>query len=198
MIRTWLTLIVITLSLPVFAQQNETGEADTADHFIRDDLFVFIHAGPSREYRILGSIDAGTAIQVIERDGDFTHVIDENNRDGWVESRYVSDTLPLSDQLPRLSQQLADSQSALSKAEKESARLRQQLNDSRQQIAQLSTSVEEKDKQVSELTAKVERADQDELITWFTRGGIVAGGGIVLGLIIAYLPKKRRRDSQWM
>lgn len=198
MIRTWLTLTLFALCFPVFAQQDSSDEAATASHFIRDDLFVFLHAGPSREYRILGSIDAGTALEVIERDGDFTHVVDEDNRDGWVESRYVSDTLPLSDQLPRLSQQLADSQSALADAESESARLRQQLNDSRQQIAQLSTSAEEKETQITELTRKVERADQDELITWFTRGGIVAGAGIILGLIIAYLPKKRRRDSQWM
>lgn len=196
MIRTWLTLILLALCFPVFAQQQDADA--TADHFIRDDLFVFIHTGPSREYRILGSIDAGTAITVIERDGDFTHIVDEDNRDGWVESRYVSDTLPLSDQLPRLSQQLADSQSALAKAESESARLRQQLNESRQQIAQLSTTVEEKDQEVSTLSAKVERADQDELIVWFTRGGMVAGAGILLGVILAYIPKKRRRDSGWM
>lgn len=198
MIRTWLTLTLFAMCFPVFAQQDSGEGTTTADHFIRDDLFVFLHAGPSREYRILGSIDAGTAIEVIERDGDFTHVVDEESRDGWVESRYVSDTLPLSDQLPRLSQQLADSQSALAEAESESARLRQQLNDSRQQIAQLSTAVEEKDTQVASLTKKVERADQDELMTWFTRGGMVAGAGILLGVILAYMPKKRRRDNQWM
>lgn len=198
MIRTWLTLTLFALCFPVFAQQDSGDGTATADHFIRDDLFVFLHAGPSREYRILGSVDAGTAIEVIERDGDFTHVVDEDNRDGWVESRYVSDTLPLSDQLPRLSQQLADSQSALAEAEGESARLRQQLNDSRQQIAQLSTVLEEKDMQIADLTKQVERADQDELMTWFTRGGMVAGAGILLGVILAYMPKKRRRDNQWM
>ena len=36
------------------------------------------------------------------------------------------------------------------------------------------------------------------MVEWFTRGGIVALGGIILGVIIAYLPKKRRRNDQWM
>ncbi|GGW79961.1 TIGR04211 family SH3 domain-containing protein [Alteromonas halophila] len=198
MIRSWLALTLFAFSLPLFAQLDSGDDAVTADHYIRDDLFVFMHTGPSREYRILGSINAGTAIEVLERDGEFTQITDEDERTGWVESRYVSDTLPVAKQLPRLSQQLADSQSALAEAESESARLRQQLNDSRQQIAELSTAVEEKDRKVSKLTTQVERADQDELVTWFTRGGMVAGAGILLGIIIAYLPKKRKRDNQWM
>ncbi|MEC8450560.1 MAG: hypothetical protein VXZ26_05765, partial [Pseudomonadota bacterium] len=45
------------------------------------------------------------------------------------------------------------------------------------------------------LTAKVDSANKDELVTWFTRGGMVAGVGILLGVMLTYLPKRTRRCS---
>jgi SH3 domain protein len=33
---------------------------------------------------------------------------------------------------------------------------------------------------------------------WFTRGGMVAGAGILLGIILTYLPKRKRRSNEWM
>ena len=103
-----------------------------------------------------------------------------------------------SEQLPIISEQLADSQAALQAASQENARLRQQLNDARQQVAQLSTETQTQAEKVTRLTAKVESADKDEMVTWFTRGGMVAGAGILLGVFLTYLPKKRNRSKEWM
>jgi SH3 domain protein len=102
------------------------------------------------------------------------------------------------EQLPLLQEQLADSQSRLQGAQSENARLRQQLNDARQQVSQLTTSNEEQASELSRLNAQVESANKDELVTWFTRGGMVAGAGILLGVLLTYLPKRKRRNSEWM
>jgi SH3 domain protein len=97
-----------------------------------------------------------------------------------------------------LSEQLAQSQTSLQTTQRENANLRQQLNDARQQITQLTTDTEQQSNDIKRLSAQVESADKDELVTWFTRGGIVAGAGILLGVLLTYMPKKRNRSKEWM
>jgi SH3 domain protein len=200
MIRKWLAAALIACSFQAFSLQDTADLDASSSHYIRDDLFVFMHAGPGRNYRILGSINAGTPIAVLERDNDaeFTQISDDEGRTGWVESRFVSNTMSQAEQLPLLQEQLADSQSRLQGAQSENARLRQQLNDARQQVSQLTTSNEEQASELSRLNAQVESANKDELVTWFTRGGMVAGAGILLGVLLTYLPKRKRRNSEWM
>jgi SH3 domain protein len=200
MIRKWLAAALIACSFQAFSLQDTANLEASSSHYIKDDLFVFIHAGPGRNYRILGSINAGTPISVLETDSDaeFTQINDNEGRTGWVESRFVSNTISQAELLPQLRTQLEDSQSNLQAVQSENARLRQQLNDARQQVSQLTTSNEEQSAELVRLNAKVESANKDEMVTWFTRGGMVAGAGILLGVLLTYLPKRKRRNSEWM
>ena len=133
-----------------------------------------------------------------DNDAEFTQITDNEGRKGWVESKFVSNTMSQAEQLPIISEKLAESQSGLQAAQSENAKLRQQLNDARQKVSKLTTTNDEQASQIIRLTAKVESANKDELVTWFTRGGIVAGVGILLGVMLTYLPKRKRRNSEWM
>lgn len=200
MIRKWLSVALFACSCQALALQDTPPLEASSSHYIRDDLFIFMHTGPSRNYRILGSVEAGTPITVLARDNDtnYTQIKDDEDRTGWVETKFVTTTMSQSEQLPMISEQLADSQANLQQVQQENARLRQQLNDARQQVTQLTTQTEQQATEVTRLTAQVERADKDELVTWFTRGGMVAGAGILLGVFLTYLPKKRNRSKEWM
>ena len=200
MIRKWLAVALFTYSFQAVALQDIADLEASSSHYIKDDLFIFMHTGPSRNYRILGSIEAGTPITVLTQNNEteFTQITDNDGREGWVESKFISNTMSRAEQLPKIREQLAESQSALQASQSESARLRQQLNDARQQITQLSTENESQATAIVKLTSKVESANRDELVTWFTRGGLVAGGGILLGVLLTYFPKRRRRSSEWM
>lgn len=200
MIRKWLAVALFTYSFQAVALQDIADLEASSSHYIKDDLFIFMHTGPSRNYRILGSIEAGTPITVLTQNNEteFTQITDNDGREGWVESKFISNTMSRAEQLPKIREQLAESQSALQASQSESARLRQQLNDARQQITQLSTENESQAAAIVKLTSKVESANKDELVTWFTRGGLVAGGGILLGVLLTYFPKRRRRSSEWM
>ncbi len=193
MIRKWLAAALIACSFQAFSLQDTADLEASSSHYIRDDLFIFMHTGPGRNYRILGSIEAGTPITVL-----FTQITDNEGRKGWVESKFVSNTMSQAEQLPIISEKLAESQSGLQAAQSENAKLRQQLNDARQKVSKLTTTNDEQASQIIRLTAKVESANKDELVTWFTRGGIVAGVGILLGVMLTYLPKRKRRNSEWM
>lgn len=200
MIRKWLAVALFTYSFQAVALQDIADLEASSSHYIKDDLFIFMHTGPSRNYRILGSIEAGTPITVLTQNNEtqFTQITDNDGREGWVESKFISNTMSRAEQLPKIREQLAESQSALQASQSEIARLRQQLNDARQQITQLSTENESQATSIVKLTSKVESANKDELVTWFTRGGLVAGGGILLGVLLTYFPKRRRRSSEWM
>ena len=92
MIRKWLAVALFACSCQALAlQESDTLEASSS-HYIRDDLFIFLHTGPGRNYRILGSVEAGTPITVLDRDADaeFTQVTDDEGRKGWIESKYVT------------------------------------------------------------------------------------------------------------
>jgi multidrug efflux pump subunit AcrB len=115
-----------------------------------------------------------------------------------VEEKGVTTEMSQAEKLPMLSEQLAQSQTSLQTTQRENANLRQQLNDARQQITQLTTDTEQQSNDIKRLSAQVESADKDELVTWFTRGGIVAGAGILLGVLLTYMPKKRNRSKEWM
>ncbi|MCU7552998.1 TIGR04211 family SH3 domain-containing protein [Alteromonas sp. ASW11-19] len=200
MIRRWLSVALIAMSCQAFGLQDTSNLEASSSHYIRDDLFVFMHAGPGRNYRILGSIEAGTPITVLQRnqEQEFTQITDDEGREGWVETKYVSNTMSMAEQLPMISEQLADSQASLQAAQQETTRLRQQLNEARQQVARLTKQTDEQTEEITQLSTKLDRADQDELVRWFTRGGLVAGVGIILGVLLTFIPKKRRRNDQWM
>ncbi len=37
-----------------------------ADRYISDDLFTFMHSGPNNTYRIMGSVNAGSKVQLLQ------------------------------------------------------------------------------------------------------------------------------------
>lgn len=168
--------------------------------YVREDLFVFLHAGPGRNYRILGSIDAGTAITVGPRgsESDFTQVTDDQGREGWIESRFVSNEAPSTLRIPALESALEASQSDAATLAAENTELRQRVNQAEEQLASVNEQLQRQNSEVASLTASLDKADQDEQMRWFTRGGMVAGAGVLLGILLMLVPKKRRRNSEWM
>ncbi|RDV28212.1 TIGR04211 family SH3 domain-containing protein [Alteromonas aestuariivivens] len=199
MFRKWLTVALIACSTQLLAQQN-TEEFDASSaNYISDDLFTFMHTGPGRNYRILGSVDAGTPITILQRDTDsgYTEIRDNQDRTGWVDSDVISNQISRREQLPQALERLANAQTELQAAEYQNTELNQQLNDSRQQIARLTSQVEEQTQELNRVKQQLENASKDEMFMWFTRGGMVAGAGILLGIILTYLPKKRRRNNEW-
>lgn len=200
MIRRWLTITLMALSFQVAALQDIGDLEASSSNYIRDDLFVFLHAGAGRNYRILGSIEAGTPITVLQhnREQEFSQVKDNEGRTGWVETRFISNTMSRAEQLPKISQKLADSQAMLQGTQSENSRLKQQLNDARQSVAKLTQQTEEQGREIKRLTSELDSADVDQKIKWLTRGGILAGACVLLGVLVTYLPKKRRRNDEWM
>ncbi len=189
------------LASPVFAQ----------DRYIADELFTYMHSGPSNQYRIIGSIDAGEKIQLIStnKETDYSEIVDSRGRKGWVESRFVTRTVSMAVRLPQLEKELAQVKSQLATAretaDSEKAGLAESLEVRNQQISELEQNYSEISKQLTssqteirELRAKLDTQKEDLLLKYFMYGGGVAGGGLLLGLILPHImPRRKRNPAGW-
>lgn len=190
----------VVLSVALWLTPQTVNAQDNSIAHISDDLTVFIHTGPSRNYRIIGTIIAGSEISVLDRQGDpeFIQMRDAEGRTGWIEAQYISNTGTLRNDVTRLTDENADLSAQLSDAQQRLQRLRSENTTLQQQNSRLATELDASVKRADALQVKVDNADKTEQMEWFTRGGIIAAVCILLGILITYIPKKRRRDDQWM
>ncbi|WP_284694859.1 TIGR04211 family SH3 domain-containing protein [Photobacterium galatheae] len=179
--------------------------------YISDDLFTYMHRGPSTQYKILGSVNSGTKVTVLEtnRETGFVKVTDDRGRTGWVNSDYISNQVGLKERLPKLEKELSEVKKALANARKSSdernATLQSSLESRNTQISELEERNTSLNKQLStsqaeirELRAKLDTQADDLLMKWFTYGGMVAGGGLLFGLILPHLiPRRKKRNNGW-
>ncbi|EEW05767.1 conserved hypothetical protein [Vibrio mimicus VM603] len=189
------------LAAPTFAQ----------DRYIADKLFTYMHSGPSNQYRILGSIDAGEKVKLLDvnKDSGYSQVADERGRTGWVESRFITREVSNALRLPALEKELAEVKKQLANArqnaDSEKAGLAESLELRNQQIADLERNYGDISKQLTdsqteirELRAKLDTQKEDLLLKYFTYGGGVAGIGLLLGLVLPHIvPRRKRHPAGW-
>ncbi|CAG9295778.1 TIGR04211 family SH3 domain-containing protein [Celerinatantimonas diazotrophica] len=184
-----------------------------APRYVTNDLFIYMHSGPGNNYRIVGTVNAGEKVNEIEYDKDsqFAHIkVANSDKDGWIEADKLTNTPSLQMQLNTATAQLKSTQqklSALKQSSEQSASdktklitdLQQQLKTEQQRTADLNTHLNKLVSENKKLTMKLGNIQQNVQMQWLIKGGIVAGGGLIIGLIIPYLPRRRKRSSdRWM
>ncbi|OEF25475.1 TIGR04211 family SH3 domain-containing protein [Vibrio rumoiensis] len=181
------------------------------DSYISDKLFTYVHSGPSNDFRIIGSVNAGEPIQVLSnnKSSGFTQIIDSKGRKGWVESKYVTQDVSMSIRLPEVEKELAIVKDKLDNAEQtsdtEKAGLISSLKLSKQQITDLETNYRDINQQLTEsqeevrsLRAKIDTQKEDLLLRYFMYGGGVAGLGLLFGLVLPHIiPRRKKNNGGW-
>ncbi|MEJ2765763.1 TIGR04211 family SH3 domain-containing protein [Photobacterium sp. MCCC 1A19761] len=179
--------------------------------YISDDLFTYMHRGPSTQFRIMGSINTGTKVTLLEtnKENGFSRITDDRGRSGWVKTEYLSPQVGLKARFPVLQKELAEVKEALAHAkeseEAKTAGLQNSLKMRNEQIAELESQNSQLNEQlmtsqseIRELRAKLDTQKDDLLMKWFTYGGMVAGGGLLFGLVLPHMiPRRRRNNNGW-
>jgi len=194
-------VLLSMLAAPTFAQ----------DRYIADKLFTYMHSGPNNQYRILGSIDAGEKVKLLDvnKESGYSQIADERGRTGWVESRFVTREVSTALRLPALEKELAEVKNQLANARQnadsektglaESLELRnQQIADLERSYGDISKQLTESQTEIRELRAKLDTQKEDLLLKYFTYGGGVAGIGLLLGLVLPHIiPRRKRHPAGW-
>ena len=186
------------LSLQSLAQEPNDSEGEI--RYISDDLFTYLHAGPGRNFRILGTVVAGTRVTLLQEDAEknFVEIIDDKQRTGWIDAEFISVSSSVRALVPGLQQQVKDTEQTIQQQRVSNDLLNQQIADLTSQNTNLKTKLSDAEKENVQITQTLADYDQTAQMEWFTRGGIVAVISLLLGIILTYLPKKRRRNDNWM
>jgi len=195
----------------VLASMLAVPAAMAQDRYISDKLFTYMHSGPSNQFRIIGSVDAGDKVKQVStnRDTGYTQIEDAKGRKGWVESRFVTRQESMALRLPKLEKELADVKEKLanarSNADQEKAGLidsletrNTQINELEQGYSDMSKQLSASQEEVRKLRAKLDTQKDDLLLKYFMYGGGVAGLGLLFGLILPHIiPRRKRSPSGW-
>lgn len=179
------------------ATDNQTTQA-IEQGFIREDLFVYMHVGSSKKFKILGSINAGSSIEVLSRNEDtgFIEIKDQRGRIGWIENSSYTTTPPAALRMNELTEQLNQQNQIQQQNEATISQLRQQINQSQKALEQHKKDLEKAQKQRDQLSKQVSESQNEAMLKERVYGAGIVLGGILIGLILpAIWPKKRRRDG---
>jgi SH3 domain protein len=187
--------ILIFLLAPsgVFAAQAPT-------RFISDDVYTFIHGGPGTEFRILGSVEAGQPITLLDNtDGDFTQIIDHKGREGWVLTSLVTDQPSFRERFPEMEAQLKQANEQLNKITQNTDNTEEYLILANEKVTELNAALTIAVKQRDEAELKVQHGVDNRRYQMWQQGGLIGGMGALIGIILVYLPRpQRRKNSRWM
>ena len=167
--------------------------------YVSDNIFIYMRSGPSLKHRITGTVKVGTPLTTLQYNNDtkFMQVKKTTGKTGWVEAKDLQKELPATILLPEVQKQLQEAETKL-------ADITESMTEKETLIVNLQDEKEYLQKNIEELKAKNLELDllqdtKDERIKmeWMMYGGSVLFFGLLLGLIIPFLPRRKKRKNNW-
>jgi len=189
------SFILFTLTFPIFAVQVVAQEVTpkVEQAFITDELFIYMLAGSGKNYRILGTINAGSQIKLTGlSENNYTQIIDENDKKTWIESKYIVEQPGLRFVVAELNAQLAGATELNSQLDSQLNNVKANISNLNDKNSQLNTEIATLKNQLATSQSKLKTQDTDVQKQWFFTGAIVLGIGLILGLVIPRLGGRRR------
>ena len=200
--RLSLGLALGLLALPLQAQQND------ATHWVSDSLPTYVRSGPTDGYRIVGTLTAGEPGTQLETSGNYTRVQNADGNSVWILTSELQATPSAQVRVPALEQQVAELSAELDgineQWESRTAAQSEALETREARIADLEARNEALDAEseqsrqtIRQLQARLDTQEEDLLMRYFMYGGGVAGAGLLVGLIVPHLPRRKRKRDRW-
>lgn len=168
---------------------------------------VTMRTGPSIENKIVAMLETGTRLEVVEFKPDWSLVQTDNQKRGWVLTRFLTEEKPLSFQVEMLRKENEILAAALEKIEKENQGLAEKNTDlvdvekKYRELEQASADFLKLDAQYKALVQLSEDQKQqiealrenlnNEAMLWFLSGA----GVFIVGFILGLSTRKKKRQS---
>lgn len=184
-------------------------QASQSAQWVADDLTTFVRSGPSNEYRIVGALSSGAQVTLLETSGDYSRVRTGDGDEVWIKSEQLQDERSLKERVPELRSRVDSLGSQLESINGEwqgrVATMTETLKIRQQRIAELESRNAELGRQLSQAQASLRRfearldtQEEDLLMRYFMYGGGVAGTGLIVGLLVPHLPRRRSKRDRWL
>ena len=88
------------LSCALLGTGIATAHAET--QYVTENLSTFLRRGAGEQFKIAGSIQAGEAVNVLDRQGKYTLIRDNKSREAWILNSDLSNTPSIKEENPKL------------------------------------------------------------------------------------------------
>ena len=154
--------------------------------WIKDELRLNLRTGPGVQFRIMGRMKTGDAVQVLERGDGWTKVRVPSLGEGWIPEGYLQPTPPAAVRLAQSETQTSEFRGQLESLTESTAELEQE-NET------LAARDGEQRQQITTLTREnLELRAGARWPEWITGAGIL-GTGMLMGMIVRSLSGRRSR-----
>lgn len=191
--------LIYTICLSALLSVSGAIHAQESEHFISETLYTFMHSGPSNEYRIIGSVTSATPVTLLGKseDGAYVQIKDPKGREGWIDANALDSGATRQQQLDALSQQLESVSLEMQQRQQSVASFQSEIDNLKQTIADKEQALIKAQQQLETLQVRLAGLGDETEMKWFMNGGAVAGGGVLLGLLLSLISRRKRRDN-WM
>jgi SH3 domain protein len=181
------------------------------DKYVTDDVDIYLRRGPGSQYAFSNAVKAGEKVIELEKsvDGKYSRIQLNNGSVAWIETAKLNEQASYKEGFPELEAKFAEYKDKADNADANQQKLVneyiQKLQSAEKTIETLQSKNEVLEQQLKEQGTRIEsmlnQVDDkrlDLIVTWFTYGGLVAGGGLILGLILPRIIPSRRKKDRWM
>ena len=185
--------------------------ANAVDKYVTENVDIYLRRGPGSQYAYSNAVKAGQKVIELEKsaDGKYTRIQLPSGNSAWIESNKLKDQPSFKELVPSLEAQLAEYKDKVDNAEKSQQNAIRDYAEKLQKAEQSIESLQAKNNELEQLNKQqdmklesmlnqVDDKRRDLIVTWFTYGGLVAGGGFLLGLILPAIMPGRRKKDRWM
>jgi len=167
---------LLAIAAPSVAQQA----------WVKDELRLNLRTGPGVQYRIMGVVSTGDAVQILDRGDGWTKIRAPELGEGWIPEGYLQPD-------PPAAQRLAQS-------EAQTAEFRDQFQSLTARVSELESTNQELASRDESQRAKIDTLTRENLELragarwpeWITGAGILSAG-MIMGVLIRAVSARRSR-----
>lgn len=197
-----LTLLSLSVTTTVHAEEKR---------YVSDELNTWVRSGPGDSYRLVGTVNAGEEVTLLQRNEDtkYGQIKDSNGRNVWIPLAQLSTQPSLRTRVPDLENQVKTLTDKLNNIDttwnQRTAEMQQKvaqsdsvINGLKQENQQLKNQLIVAQKKVDAANVQLDDKQRDIIIQWFVYGGGVAGFGLLIGLLLPHMIPRRKKKDRWM
>lgn len=197
-----LTLLAISTLAPAHADEKR---------YISDELSTWVRSGPGDQYRLLGKLNAGEEVQLVQTNNDtnYGQIRDSEGRTVWIPLSQLSAEPSLRTRVPQLEQQVKDLTAKLGNIDnswnQRTAEMQNKvansdsvINGLKEENQKLKNELIVAQKKVSAANVQLDVKQRTIIMQWFMYGGGVLGVGLLLGLVLPHMVPRRKKKDRWM
>ncbi|UXY11589.1 TIGR04211 family SH3 domain-containing protein [Kosakonia sp. ML.JS2a] len=195
-----LTLFALSVSLGTHAEEKR---------YVSDELNTWVRSGPGDNYRLVGTVNAGEEVTLLQSNSDYGQVRDSTGRTAWIPLKELNTQPSLRTRVPELENQVKTLTDKLNNIDntwnQRTAEMQQKVSQSdgvisglKDENQKLKNELIVAQKKVNAANLQLDDKQRTIIMQWFMYGGGVLGAGLLLGLVLPHMIPTRKRKDRWM